>query len=507
MNQANRVIVNTLAQYMKIICVIVLSLYSTRIVLRELGSDDFGLYSLVGSVLAFLSFLNTTIIRSTQRFLSYYMGRNDFEYQKKVFFNSVLLNFLISLSTFVVIILLEPFLFDGFINVSQDKLYTARILYRLIGVSVIFTINVSPFNAVFVSHENIVFSSLMYIFIAALRLLAALVLVFINEDKLLWYGLFMMIISALDFFIYFIVARIKYYECRKIVKKANFDKKLMIEILSFAWWNLYGTLCIMGRNQGYAFVINKFMALSANAAYGVANQISGQINNFVYSLSNAISPIITRSEGANDSQKMAFLATISSKVSILMFAIIAFPILLEIKPILYLWLGTVPDFTVPFVVSIVIASICDSYAVGFRTAIQAIGDIKHFSIWVYTIKVISIPSSVLLFYLNVDPKLVFIPYVVTELIGTMITIFFYCRLTGTRVYLQFVDAIKSLLVPLSAPLVAVCVIHEMLSDSLLKILISIFVSSVTTAVFAYAFTLDKREKNIFKSIVLKLIKK
>lgn len=506
MNQANRVIVNTLAQYIKIICVIVLSLYSTRIVFRELGSDDFGLYSLVGSVLAFLSFLNTTIIRSTQRFLSYYMGRDDFEYQKKVFFNSVLLNFLISLFTFVVIILLEPLLFDGFINVSQEKLYTARILYRLIGVSVIFTINVSPFNAVFVSHENIVFSSLVYIFIAVLRLLAAFVLAFINEDKLLWYGLFMMVISALDFAINFIVARIKYYECRNMMMKANFDKNLMFQILSFAWWNLYGTLCVMGRNQGYAFVINKFMALSANAAYGVANQISGQINNFVYSLSNAISPIITRSEGANDSLKMIFLATISSKVSILMFAIIAFPILFEIESILQLWLGSVPDFTVPFVVSIVVASICDSYAVGFRTAIQAIGDIKQFSIWVYTIKVISIPISVILFYLNVDSKLVFIPYVVTELIGTVVTIFFYCRLTKTSVYLQFIDAIKSLLIPLSAPLITVCVIHEVLSDSLLKILISIFASFVTTSVFAYLFTLGKREKNIFISVVLKFVR-
>lgn len=188
MNQINRVLVNTIAQYIRIICVIVITLYSTRVVLRELGSDDYGLYSLIGSVLAFLSFLNTTIIKSTQRYLSFYMGRDDLRYQKVVLFNSVLLNFALSIITCLVIVALMPCIVDGLLNIDPNKLYVARNLYLFMCISVFFTINVSPFSAVFVAHENIVFSSFAYIAISILRLLAAVLLYYIPEQKLLWYG-------------------------------------------------------------------------------------------------------------------------------------------------------------------------------------------------------------------------------------------------------------------------------------------------------------------------------
>ena len=165
MNQINRVLVNTVAQYVRIICVIIITLYSTRIVLRELGSDDYGLYSLIGSVLAFLSFLNTTIIKSTQRYLSFYMGRDNIRYQRVVLFNSVFLNFALSIVTCLIIIGLMPCIINGLLNIDADKLYIAKYLYIFMCISVFFTINVSPFSAVFVAHENIVFSSFTYILI------------------------------------------------------------------------------------------------------------------------------------------------------------------------------------------------------------------------------------------------------------------------------------------------------------------------------------------------------
>lgn len=142
MNQVNRILINTIAQYIRIICVIIITLYSTRIVLNELGSDDYGLYSLIGSVLAFLSFLNTTIIKSTQRYLSFYMGKDNIKYQKIVLFNSVFLNFALSIVTCLVIIALMPCIVNGLLNIDADKLYIAKYLYIFMCISVFFTINV-----------------------------------------------------------------------------------------------------------------------------------------------------------------------------------------------------------------------------------------------------------------------------------------------------------------------------------------------------------------------------
>lgn len=509
MNQLNRVIVNTVAQYVKIICVIVLSLLSTSFVLKELGSSDFGLYSLVGSMLGFLSFLNTTIIRSTQRFLSFHMGRDNATYQKIVYFNSTLLNFIISIGTVAIIVSIEPLLFNGFLEISADKIAEARLLYRMMALSVFFTINVSPINAVFVSHENIVFTSIMGVGISAARLAAAVLLVLFTENKLLWYGFFMLITSVVDYLIYLFVSRKNYSECRNYISLSNIDKSLIKSILSFSWWNLYGTLCVMGRNQGYAFVINKFLTLTANAAYGIANQVSGQINNLVYSLSNAISPIITRSEGAKNSTRMQRFAEESSKISLLMFSVIAIPIIFELDYILSIWLHEVPEYTKPFVISIVIACICDSYSVGLRTAIQAKGDIRNFTLVAYTIKILSIFLSIILLKLDISGIYLFVPYILTEIIGTIATMVYYCKYTSTSLFNLSKTVIKQTTLPFVAGVTVSYMLWEFLDQGVYRLLLNLSLTPICICICIFLFALSDHEKkivdNVFENSIRKII--
>ena len=503
MNQINRVLVNTVAQYIRIICVIVITLYSTRIVLRELGSDDYGLYSLIGSVLAFLSFLNTTIIKSTQRYLSFYMGKDDLRYQKVVLFNSVLLNFAISVITCLIIVAIMPCVINVLLNIDPNKLYVARKLYMFMCISVFFTINVSPFSAVFVAHENIVFSSLAYITISLLRLLAAVLLFYIPEHKLLWYGFFMALISLFEFMLYYVVSKIKYIECKGLINIKLTDRCLLKSIVSFSFWNLYGTLCIIGRNQGYAFVINRFMSITANAAYGIANQVSGQITNFVYSLSNAISPIITKSQGADDTRKMALLSIESSKFSILMFSLLAIPIIFEIDFILRIWLGSYPQYTSIFIISLIIACICDCYSVGLRTGIQAVGKIKAYSLWVYTIKIASIPLSIILLICGFDKAYIFMPYIVTEFIGTIITIYFFCRYSNLNLYNVVLEAVKTISVPLLAAIGISYLIHTYMPEGFSRFFVIMFVTMLVTTIIAYFFSLNSKEKMFIKELITK----
>ena len=503
MNQINRVLVNTVAQYVRIICVIIITLYSTRIVLRELGSDDYGLYSLIGSVLAFLSFLNTTIIKSTQRYLSFYMGRDNIRYQRVVLFNSVFLNFALSIVTCLIIIGLMPCIINGLLNIDADKLYIAKYLYIFMCISVFFTINVSPFSAVFVAHENIVFSSFTYILVSLFRLLAAFVLFYIPEQKLLWYGLFMALISLFEFLLYYLVSKIKYSECKGLINKKFIDFSLLKSIVSFSFWNLYGTLCVMGRNQGYAFVINRFMSITANAAYGIANQVSGQITNFVYSLSNAISPIITKSQGANDTKKMALLSIESSKFSILMFSLIAIPVIFEINFILRIWLGTYPAYTSVFIISLIIACICDCYSVGLRTGIQAVGKIRGYSLLVYTIKIASIPLSILMLIYGYDRIFFFVPYIVTELLGTIITICFFCKYSNLSTCNIAVEALKTISLPLICAIVLCYVIHSYMSEGFGRFFMVMSVTIVSTVLVTYFFSLNSKEKVFIKELIKK----
>lgn len=503
MNQTNRILVNTIAQYVKIILGIVLLLYSTRIVLEELGNNDFGLYSLIGSILAFLNFLNVTTTRATQRFLSFYMGKKDVELQKKVLFNSILLHLAISLLTFLIVLSLQPFLFDGFLNITTEKIDIAKVLYILMAITVVFTINIAPLNAIFISHENIVFTSLVYVMVAGLRLLAAFVLGLVEGNKIMWYGVMMCVISICELLIYLVVAWRKYPECKTFFTIKNYDGSLLKSILSFSGWNLYGTVCILGRTQGYAFVINKFMGLIANASYGIATQVSGQINNLVYSISNAISPVIMREEGAENRNRMIFFSIESSKISFLLFAFIAIPIISEIHIILNWWLGDIPQYTIPFVVSMIIASLADSFASGLRTGIQAIGKLKKFSLYVSTIKLLTIPVAIVMLIHRINLMYVFIPYIISDIIGTAITIKLFCRYTNYPVK-QMIKLLLTLLSCLLLSIVVCRIINMLIQPGIQCIIFAGFFSSLVSSLWCYYYALGEVEKKYINAILNKL---
>ena len=506
MNQSNRIIVNTLAQYLRTFLGLIIALYSTRVVLMQLGSSDYGLYSLVGSLLAFLSFFNSAITRSTQRFLSFYMGKADVGFQSTVFLNSMILNIVVLLFTAGVMLLLEPLLFTGFLNIAPERIPVARSLYKVMIVSVFVTMNMTTFNAVFVSHENIVFSSAIYILGALLKLVAAMMLTFF-ESKLLVYGYFMCSICVIEFLIYVLCSTIKYAEVRSVFKKPIIDYKLQKAMLSFSGWNLFGTLCIAGRDQGYAVVINKMVSLEANAGFGVANQVSGQVNNFVYSIANSMSPIITRSEGEGNREKMIRYTVSASKISAIIYTLVAVPFVFEIDYVLQIWLKTPPLYSAAYVVSILIANLMESFSVSFRTGVQAIGNIRNYYLVFYSVKFLSIPASVLLIHLGVAPTFVLTPYIAVELIGAFVSIRFFSKYTNSSYghYLNLV-LIKILPVFLTSVVISFLIVVVILNPIIR--LITIFVVPTIVALgVAYKFVLADDEKRIILGIVKRFLMK
>lgn len=504
MNQSSRVIVNTLAQYTKTFLGIIIALFSTRVVLQQLGSEEFGLFSLVGSVLSFLSFFNTALTRSTQRFLSFYMGKNDEQYQRTVLYNSFILHIGISLFTSIVMLGLEPLLFGGFLNIQPNQIELASILYRLMIVSVFFTMNSTPFNAVFVSHENIVFSSVVYIIGALLKLGAALALV-VFDNKLLFYGIFMCLISIIEYLISVLSSALMYSETRTMFKNRCLDKTLLKSILSFSGYNLYGTLCIAGRDQGYAIVINKFISLEANAGFGIANQVSGQVNNFVYSIASSMSPVITKSEGAGDRGRMIKYTVSASKISAIIYILIAIPLIFEMELVLRLWLGNTPLYACSFVNCILIANLLDSFSVGFRTGVQAIGKIRDYFLVFYTLKFTSIPASVVMLLLDIDPTYVLVPYIVVELLGAFVSIYYFAKETTTKVLYYIKNVVIKILPVL---LVSLCVASISLYTSdrgIMSVCVITILPTISTIVLSYFFVLTSEEKNIVYRIIKKIL--
>lgn len=506
MNTSQRILANTVAQYVRIIAGAVLLLYSTRIVLQELGVSDFGLYSLLGSVLAFMSFLGTALARSTQRYLSYYTGVGKLESLRGVFLNSLLLHVVVGLALCGLVMACEPLMFSYIFDITPDRLSQAHILYAILVAGMFVTIFQAPYMAVFIAHENIIFISAVYVIAYVMRLAGAFALAWFATDmRVVIYGIIMVVIPAMETLAFMWVSYRKYDECRQFCRREFVSKSMLKELLGFSGWNIYGAVAILARQQGYAVALNHFTGLLYNAGYGIATQVSGQINNLVYSVMNAVSPVITKSEGSKDRQRMIYLSVESSKASFLSFTLIVMPFLFFMEPVLQAWLGEIPSGAWLFTLAIVLSSMADSIGAGFRTGIFAIGQIRDFSIQVYTVKMLSIVFSVLFFALGWGVAVSILPYFLSEVIGTAQTVAIFGRMTGNGAWSLMRRGFGGTVLPVAVS-AAVCWALRAVTPQgwgLPMVLVAYIISTGFTSLIIYKTALDERERQLVLRMLAK----
>lgn len=321
MNAANRVVFNTGILYGRIIITVGISLFTTRIVLDALGAEDYGIFNLIAGVIVMLSFLKNAMATSTQRFLSFFQGKKDKVMQAKIFWNSMFFHLMLGLALWGILELAGLFLFDGFLNIPADKLGEAKLVYHFMVVNVFFLILSVPYNGSLVAHENMVYVALVNILEVLMKLAIALFLYQTSGSKLIIYGLLMAGISSVSFVVYAVFCIKSYEEC-KISNRQKIDKPLLKELGSYASWNLFGSLCSLGRTQGLAVILNLFFGAIINSAYAIANQVSGQLMFLSTTMLKSINPQIMKSEGNGDRKRMLRLAMIASKFGFFLLSIV-----------------------------------------------------------------------------------------------------------------------------------------------------------------------------------------
>ena len=256
MNASNRILINTLAQYARTIINMVLSLYSSRLVMNILGVDDYGVYSLVAGVVSMLSFLTNSLVGSTQRFLSVTQGKGNIEKLKEVFSNSLLLHIALGLLVSSILAALTPFIFGGFLNIPADRIDVAKRLYLLVVLMVYTSFIASPYRALLVSHENIVYTSFIDILDGVLKVILVLLLPSSPLDKLLSYGMIMLGIQLFNLIAFMVYSSVKYDECI-FPRIRMFSLAYVKELSVFTGWVVYSSVCVTLKMQGMAIVLNK----------------------------------------------------------------------------------------------------------------------------------------------------------------------------------------------------------------------------------------------------------
>jgi len=415
MKASSRVVVNTLAQYIRTVITIVIVLYTSRVVLANLGVDDFGIYSLVGGVISMLAFVRRNLSRTIQRFLSYHYGSGNKSMVVQIFNNSVCTQLFISIGLCLILLLCMPLIFDYLLNIPRGRIEAARVVYVLMIANLFFHMLSAPYEAALIARENIVFSSIVSVVDSILKIPVAISLIYISANKLEWYSVMMALIVFLNYTVYWLYCKWKYEECRHFSFR-TFDRRLFVEMFSFMGWNVYSTMCLTGRTQGVAILLNRFFSTAINAAFGLAGQVAGQVQFLSSALTTAINPQIIKAEGAGNRERMFRLAEISCKFSFLLMSMLAVPTYIYMDDILGVWLKEVPLYTDMFCRMIIVAELVDLTTLNLNTANQAIGNVKIYSICISSIKVLTLPFVWIVLHLGMTPFEVMMVYVSFEAI-------------------------------------------------------------------------------------------
>lgn len=391
MNPTNRIIVNTVAQYGKSIINIGLSLYSTRLILDALEASDYGVYSVVGGVVAMLGFITNGLVVTTQRYISFYHGRGNRSYVSQVFTNSLFLHILFGMAICLVLVCLKGWLFGRMLNIPPLRLETAVDVYFITIAMLFITIVTAPFKALFIARENIVFISVVEVCDGIIKLLFAIGLSYVTIDRLMIYAFLMCSIQALNFLAFSVYGRIRFEECRLRIRRSDISAVIIRQLMGFAGWTIYSMGTLAARNQGMAIVINHFFGTLVNAAYGVAAQVDAAIMFVSSSIINAMNPQIMKAEGAGNRKHVLMLAGQESKYSAILLSLAAIPVLAELPEILQAWLKEVPENTVLFCSFALATCLADQMTIGLNAVNRAQGKIGLYTFLMFTPKLLCLP--------------------------------------------------------------------------------------------------------------------
>lgn len=466
-----------------------------------MGVNDYGIYSLIAGVISMLSFINNALTVTTFRYLSYNRSTNNSQRLKSLFSTSLIIHVFTGLLIVLAVAIVGLFLFDGFFNISAERVGVAKIIYHLVAVVLYVTFITSPFRALFISRENIVYTSAVEVIDGILKVLIALLLYYFDGfDKLIYYGVGILTISVIDFFAYFLYAKMRYDECTLNLKL--FDKGYVKELTRFAGWTIYSTGCIVGRTQGVAIVLNKFFSTAANAAFGIALQVSGAVSFVSTSFSKAIEPQIFKAEGKGDRETMLALSFRESKFATLILAAVAIPCIFEMETLLHIWLGEIPEYAVLFCQVIMATALIDQTTTGLGTANQAIGKIRNYSICVNTIKILTVPAFALALCFGMDVSVAIWLYFIFEGICAFSRIIFLKFSAGMSItdYLQRV--ILKLLAPISI-LILLC-LTSVLIELKFRFIITLIIPNIIYLITVYMVGLSVNEKKYISDSVEKI---
>lgn len=491
------IVKNTGYLYFKTAITMIVSLWTTRLILNSLGVVDYGIYSVIGGAIAIMGFLNASMAGATQRFMSFYQGKGDNDKSEEIFNVSLIVHTGIALIVTLVLLLTGVLFFHYVLKIPPERMQAAYVIYGSLIVSTLFSVLVVPFDAMLNAHENMRYYAIVGVVESFLKLVVAYVVVYAMSDKLIVYGVLMAFIPLISLLLMGCYCHNHYTECKfGVMRYAR--KESLREISGFAGWNFLGSVTAYGGNFGSGLVLNHFFGPSLNAAAGVTYQLTGMMLVMANHMTKALRPAIVKSEGAGHRREMLTLSLAGCKYSFALFAVIAIPCFIEIPVVFHVWLKNVPEWAVSFARIQIAYILMEQIAMPLATSIDAEGNISGYNIVSSIIHTIPCMVLIVLFHLGFSPIWQFVVMFIFWGVLLAITKVYFAHKNCNMSYGAYIQTvIQPVVIPFLLTILLTLVIHVSIDDDVVRP-ISVFSMGIITFVLSFwYFSVDKKEKNVF----------
>jgi len=488
--------------YFRQILIMLVSLYTVRVVLETLGAEDYGIYNVVAGVVTMFSFLSNSMATASQRYFSFEMGQGNFEQLKKVFSLSLIIYIMIGLLVLLLAETIGLWFVNNKLAIPLDRKTQAFWAYQFSIVSFLFTILSSPYMAMIIAREDMNIYAYVSIIEVLLKLGTVFLLRFIVFDKLILYGILILIVAVINTTIYRVICMKKYHECKFYF---FWNKGLFKEIVGYSGWNMFGASVGIFKNQIVNILLNQYFNPIVVAARAIAAQVDNAVMSFSQNFSTAIRPQIIKSYATGEKEKMLSLMFRGSKGTYLLMYLFALPLSLEMPAVLGIWLKNPPEYTVLFTRLMLVDVLVTSVSYPIATAAQATGKIMMYQSVVGGILLLNVPFSWIALQMGFPAYSVLIIAIGIAFIATIARLLILKRLVSYSIRCFF----KTVLIPvfvisiLSAVLPAI--IYYFLAQNILRLFLVTGVSVISVCVISYCIGLDSQERQKVRDAIVRYI--
>lgn len=497
-----RIAKNTVFLYFRMLLLMFLGFFTSRVTLDKLGAEDYGIYSLVAGVIVLFQFFNNAMTSACQRYLTYAIGEENEEKIKKVFSINIRNYAMLSVVVFILCETVGMVLLKTYLNIPEGKIFAAQMVLHISSISTVVSMLRIPFNGAIIAEERMSFFAYTGILDGILKLLIVYVISIGEFDKLVLYAALNFLLCILQTIIYIVYCKMNF---SFITLKKYKDKELLKGILSFSGWNIMGSAATVLSNQGMSVVFNHFNGVLINAAMGIANQVNNAVYGFLGNFQTAFNPQIVKSYAQNDKEYLFDLINKSSKYSFFLLYFIVQPLVINLGFVLKLWLKDVPVYSYEFIIVFMAFELIDALAGPLWMLNEAEGNIKLYQLVGGVTGLLTLPVAYVILSLGGKPYWALSVRAFQNLGFSFYRFFNLRKRTGFMIR-NYLKAVYLRVAICAMPSFAITMIVHHNTQGLFRFLASCAVSCVSLGAMYFFAGITKSERETLTSFIKRKIK-